>query len=117
MGTHSGRVLRILATRRGRFDIMLVWAFDRVARSVKHFLEVLGELNLEYCSSQFPENIGTVRPSAIGQPDVEHPRPRGWISPLEWRWCEHRPNLTRMRVVKGMGVVPRESPLEIGADS
>jgi hypothetical protein len=31
--------------RRGRFDIVLVWASDRIARSVKHFLEVLDELN------------------------------------------------------------------------
>ena len=31
--------------RRGQFDVVLVWAFDRVARSVKHFLEVLDELN------------------------------------------------------------------------
>ena len=30
--------------RRGRFDIVMVWAFDRMARSVKHFLEVLDEL-------------------------------------------------------------------------
>ena len=27
--------------RRGRFDVLLVWASDRIARSVKHFLEVL----------------------------------------------------------------------------
>ena len=31
--------------RRGRFDVVLVWASDRIARSVKHFLEVLDELN------------------------------------------------------------------------
>ena len=31
--------------RRGRFDIVLVWACDRLARSVRHFLEVLDELN------------------------------------------------------------------------
>src|ERR1700761_376190 len=31
--------------RRGRFDVVLVWAFDRMARSVRHFLEVLDELN------------------------------------------------------------------------
>jgi DNA invertase Pin-like site-specific DNA recombinase len=31
--------------RRGRFDIVLVWASDRIARSVKHFLDVLDELN------------------------------------------------------------------------
>src|ERR1035437_10251129 len=32
-------------TRRGRFDVVLVWAFHRVARSVKHFLEILDDLN------------------------------------------------------------------------
>lgn len=31
--------------RRNRFDVVLVWAFDRMARSLRHFLEVLDELN------------------------------------------------------------------------
>jgi len=31
--------------RRGRFDIALVWSFDRLARSVVHFLQILDELN------------------------------------------------------------------------
>jgi len=31
--------------RRRRFDVVLVAAFDRVARSVRHLLEVLDELN------------------------------------------------------------------------
>jgi len=49
--------------RRGRFDVLLVWASDRIARSTKHFLEVLDELNrlnIEYCS--FRENIDTGGP-------------------------------------------------------
>jgi DNA invertase Pin-like site-specific DNA recombinase len=49
--------------RRGKFDIVLVWASDRIARSVKHFLEVLDELNhlrIEYIS--FRENIDTGGP-------------------------------------------------------
>jgi DNA invertase Pin-like site-specific DNA recombinase len=49
--------------RRGRFDIVLVWASDRIARSVKHFLDVLDELNrlkIEYVS--FRENIDTGGP-------------------------------------------------------
>jgi DNA invertase Pin-like site-specific DNA recombinase len=49
--------------RRGRFDVVLVRASDRVARSVKHFLEVLDELNrigVEYVS--FRENIDTGGP-------------------------------------------------------
>jgi DNA invertase Pin-like site-specific DNA recombinase len=31
--------------RRRSFDVMLVWSCDRLARSTKHFLEVLDELN------------------------------------------------------------------------
>ena len=49
--------------RRGQFDVVLVWASDRIARSVKHFLEVLDELNrlgTEYVS--FRENIDTGGP-------------------------------------------------------
>ena len=42
----------------------LVWAFDRVARSVKHFLEVLDELNhLSIGLISFRENIDTGGPS------------------------------------------------------
>ena len=49
--------------RRGHFDVVLVWASDRIARSVKHFLEVLDELNrlnVEYVS--FREQIDTAGP-------------------------------------------------------
>jgi DNA invertase Pin-like site-specific DNA recombinase len=49
--------------RRGCFDVVLVWASDRLARSVRHFLEVLDELNhlgIEYVS--FRENIDTGGP-------------------------------------------------------
>ena len=49
--------------RRGEFDVVLVWASDRIARSVKHFLDVLDELsrlNIEYIS--FRENIDTGGP-------------------------------------------------------
>ncbi len=31
--------------RRGQFDVLMVWACDRGARSVKHFPEMLGEMN------------------------------------------------------------------------
>jgi DNA invertase Pin-like site-specific DNA recombinase len=44
--------------RRGRFDVVVVWAFDRLARSVRHFLEVVDELqhlNVEFIS--FRENV------------------------------------------------------------
>jgi DNA invertase Pin-like site-specific DNA recombinase len=49
--------------RRGRFDVVLVWASDRLARSVKHFLDVLDELNrlnIEFIS--FREQIDTGGP-------------------------------------------------------
>ena len=49
--------------RRGQFDVVLVWASDRIARSVKHFLEVLDELNrlgTKYVS--FRENRDTGGP-------------------------------------------------------
>ena len=46
--------------RRHRFDIVLVAAFDRIARNVRHFLDVLDELNhlgIEFVSKR--ENIDT----------------------------------------------------------
>jgi DNA invertase Pin-like site-specific DNA recombinase len=49
--------------RKHRFDVVLVWAFDRMARSVRHFLEVLDEFNhlgIEFIS--FRENIDTGGP-------------------------------------------------------
>jgi DNA invertase Pin-like site-specific DNA recombinase len=49
--------------RRGRFDVAMVWAFDRMARSVKHFLELLDELNhLNIALVSFRENIDTGGP-------------------------------------------------------
>jgi len=49
--------------RHGRFDVLLVWAFDRLARSVRHFLAVLDELDhlgIEFIS--FRELIDTGGP-------------------------------------------------------
>jgi DNA invertase Pin-like site-specific DNA recombinase len=49
--------------RRGKFDVVVVWAFDRLARSVRHFLEVLDELNhlnIEFVS--FREQVDTGGP-------------------------------------------------------
>jgi DNA invertase Pin-like site-specific DNA recombinase len=49
--------------RRGKFDVVMVWAFDRIARSVRHFLEVLDDLNhrgIEFVS--FRENVDTGGP-------------------------------------------------------
>ena len=53
----------MLDARRGRFDVVLVWACDRIARSTKHLLEVLDEfnhLNIEFVS--FRESIDTSGP-------------------------------------------------------
>ncbi len=49
--------------RRGRFDVLMTWACDRIARSTRHLLEVLDELNrlnIEYVS--FRENLDTSGP-------------------------------------------------------
>ncbi|MFZ1997828.1 MAG: recombinase family protein [Candidatus Sulfotelmatobacter sp.] len=52
--------------RSGRFNVVFVWAFDRIARSVKHFLEVMDELNrLNIGFVSFRENIDT--DSALGR--------------------------------------------------
>jgi DNA invertase Pin-like site-specific DNA recombinase len=49
--------------RQRQFDVVLVWAGDRIARSVRHFLEVLDELNhLEIEFVSFRENIDTGGP-------------------------------------------------------
>jgi DNA invertase Pin-like site-specific DNA recombinase len=47
----------------GKFDVVLVWASDRLARSTRHFLEVLDTLNhlkVEFVS--FRENLDTGGP-------------------------------------------------------
>lgn len=49
--------------RSGRFDVVAVWSCDRLARSVRHFLEVLDELNhlgIEFISAR--EQIDTGGP-------------------------------------------------------
>ncbi len=49
--------------RRGRFDVVLIWACGRIARSTRHLLEVLDELNrlgVEFAS--FREQIDTGGP-------------------------------------------------------
>jgi len=55
---------RLLAdARRGKVDVLLVWSFDRIARSVRHLIEVLdelGKLNIEFIS--FQEAIDTAGP-------------------------------------------------------
>ena len=49
--------------RRGRFDVLMVWACDRIARSTRHLLDVLDEMNrldIEFVS--FRESIDTEGP-------------------------------------------------------
>ncbi len=49
--------------RHGRFDVLMVWASDRLARSVKHFVEVLAELDhLHIAYVSYRENIDTSGP-------------------------------------------------------
>jgi len=49
--------------RRGKFDAVLVWAADRIARSVKHFLDVLEELqHLNIAFISYRETIDTTGP-------------------------------------------------------
>jgi DNA invertase Pin-like site-specific DNA recombinase len=53
----------LAAAHRREFDVVLVWAGDRLARSVRHFLEVLDTLNhlgIEFVS--FRENLDTGGP-------------------------------------------------------
>ncbi len=53
----------LAAAHRREFDAVLVWAADRLARSVRHFLEVLDTLNhqgIEFVS--FRENLDTGGP-------------------------------------------------------
>jgi DNA invertase Pin-like site-specific DNA recombinase len=53
----------LAAAHRRDFDVVLVWASDRLARGVRHFLEVLGTLNhlgIEFVS--FRENLDTGGP-------------------------------------------------------
>ena len=49
--------------RHGRFEVVLVWAFDRIARSVRHFIDVLDEFNhlgIQFIS--FRESVDTSGP-------------------------------------------------------
>lgn len=49
--------------RRGQFDILIVWAFDRLARSVRHLIELLDELtHLKIDFISFRENIDSGGP-------------------------------------------------------
>ena len=49
--------------RRGEFDIVVVWATDRLARSVKHFVEVLSDLDhLGIAYLSYREQIDTAGP-------------------------------------------------------
>ena len=58
---------RLMAdARKGRFDLLMVWSCDRLARSTRHFLELLDELHhlgIEFISMR--ENIDTA--NALGR--------------------------------------------------
>jgi DNA invertase Pin-like site-specific DNA recombinase len=46
--------------RHGKFDVVLVWASDRITRQVKHFLDVLeiNRLNIEFINFREQIDIG-----------------------------------------------------------
>jgi DNA invertase Pin-like site-specific DNA recombinase len=49
--------------KHGKFDVLLIWRFDRLARSVRHFLEVLDDLqHLKIDFISFSEQIDTSSP-------------------------------------------------------
>jgi DNA invertase Pin-like site-specific DNA recombinase len=52
--------------RRGRFQVLLIWSFDRIARSTRHLLEVLDELShLQIQFISFREALDTT--GALGR--------------------------------------------------
>ena len=68
--------------RRGRFDVVLVWASDRIARSVKHFLEVLDELEpAGHRISSRSEKISTPVDRSAGPSSSSLPRSPSWSVP------------------------------------
>jgi DNA invertase Pin-like site-specific DNA recombinase len=99
--------------RRSNFDIVLVAAFDRIARNTRHFLEVLDELNhlgIEFIS--WRENIDTSGPlvraivvivGAIAEPEksliVERVRAGMRRAKLE-ELAVHRSRSTGLRLSK-----------------
>src|SRR6185437_8718781 len=53
----------LFEARRHQFDIVLVWAADRRARSVKHFVDILAELDhLKIAFISYREQIDTAGP-------------------------------------------------------
>jgi DNA invertase Pin-like site-specific DNA recombinase len=98
--------------RRGQFDIVLVWASDRLARSTRHFLEVLDELNrlnIEYVS--FRENLDTGGPLGRAMVIII-----GAIAELERNLIVERVR-AGMRRAKLEGRHIGRRPLEIDRDS
>jgi DNA invertase Pin-like site-specific DNA recombinase len=53
----------LYSARRHEFDVVLVWAADRLARSVKHFVDILAELDhLKIGFVSYREQIDTSGP-------------------------------------------------------
>ncbi len=75
--------------KKRRFDVVLVWRFDRFARSTRHLINALEEFkNLRIDFVSYQENIDTSSPlgsaiftiiSAVAQLEREH---QGFLSPL-----------------------------------
>jgi DNA invertase Pin-like site-specific DNA recombinase len=98
--------------RRRRFDILIVAAFDRIARNVRHFLEVLDELNnLGIAFVSLRENIDTGGPLGRAMLTIIVERVRAGMrrAKLEGRRIARAPlNIDRVAVVSdrrsGMGL-------------
>jgi DNA invertase Pin-like site-specific DNA recombinase len=98
--------------RRGRFDLVFVSAFDRIARSTRHFLQVLDEL----------ESFGVEFVSAREAIDTSGPMGRlfltmiGSISALERDICRDRirQGMARRRL---MGLSVGRQPLDVDHDA
>src|SRR2546422_11360325 len=67
--------------RRGKFEVVVAWACDRLARSVTHFLQVLDELNhlgIEFVS--FREQLDTGGPLGRDRKSTRLNSSHGYIS-------------------------------------
>jgi DNA invertase Pin-like site-specific DNA recombinase len=55
--------------RRGRFQVLMVWASDRIARSVRHFLECSTNSIISTSSRQLPREPRYRRPARAARRD------------------------------------------------
>ena len=94
--------------RRGEFDVVVVWACDRLARSVSHFLAALDELshlNIEFLSFREQLNTGGPLGRAVPSSRADISVAGGWswtavlcsMSGLTVAACRRSPRLSGSR--------------------